>query len=168
MKKSKRDNIIRIGGLLFLSFILIFAINETYKNISRTPESYYKDVGIVDDFGMTIRFHRGGSRSPSTKTPVFFVKIKDNNTLFSYSQPIWNKNFDKYINQLNKGDSVRVYHKGFDEKQNTVDIIQLEKVDTVIISKDLFDKKEKVLLIWFCVLFLIIFIVMFTDKIFTE
>ena len=141
--------------MVLFPVLFIVLINGQYKKIIRTPESYYENTGVVDDFGMTTKIYRGGKAA--SKTPVFFVKIKNSHIIFSYSQSLFNRNYEEIINKLKKGDSVRIYHEGFDKRQNTVNIIQLEKNDTVIISKTSFNNKEAILLIWFC-LFLLIFL----------
>jgi len=146
--KSTISIIISIVFLLLLPFLFTFLINVQYKKIASPPESYYKNIGIVDDLGITTKIVRARITS---KTPTFFVKIKDNDVIFSYSKWLFNRNYEEITNNLKKGDSVTIYHEGFDKRQNTVNIIQLEKSDTVIISKTPFNKKETGLLVWFFV-----------------
>jgi len=137
--------------IFLLPALFIFLIKEQYNKIRRTPDSYYKQTGIVDDFGMTTKIYRGSSARTS-KTPTFYVKIKECDTLYSYSQSIFNRNYEAITKRLNRGDSVIIYHEGFDKRQNTVNIVQLEIKGAVIISKTLYNNKETILLVWFCLL----------------
>jgi len=152
IKKNKLNKIKNAMRLIFIviflllvPFIIIFVINEEYKKIIKTPENYYENRGIVENFGITIKIYRGNRAT--SKTPTFFVKIKNNDTLYSYSQSIFNRNYEKITNNLKKGDIVRIYHEGFNKNQNTVNIVQLERNDVVIISKTLFNKKQIELII---------------------
>ena len=164
--KNKKNRIVKIGVFLFFSFILLFLINESHKNITRTLDCFYKNIGIIDDFGTTMRFDRGqGHRSPDTRTYVFFVRIRDNNTIFSYARTAFNRNYDDLISRVNIGDSVKIYHEGFNERSSTVNIIQLEVNDNVIISKDSYDNKEIILMVWLILLIPIIFVITFASDI---
>ena len=127
--------------IVLMPALFIYLIKEQFIKIRRSPDSYYKQTGIVDDFGIT-----------TSKTHTFFIKFKECDTLYSYSQSIFNRNYEAIIKNLNKGDSLLVYHEGFNKRQNTVDIVQLEKQGAVIISKTLYNNKETILLVWFCLL----------------
>ena len=152
--KNKISIIAVLFVFLLLPSLFIFLINEQYKKIMRTPDSYYKQTGIVEDLGMTTKTYRGSSARIS-KTPTFFVKMKACDTIFSYSQSIFNRNYEAITKRVNRGDSILIYHEGFNKRQNTVDIVQLEKRDTVIISKTLFNNKETILLVWFYLLLVV-------------
>ena len=154
--KNKIKKIISIIAVFILPAILAFVIHEQYKKITRTPVSYYKNSGIIDNLGETIKIYRSNSyRGMNSKTPTFFVKMKDNDTIYSFSKPLFNRNYKEITNKIKKGDYVKIYHEGFDERQNTVNIIQLENGNTIVISKASFDKKETILLLFFCFLFII-------------
>ena len=122
---------------LIISFVLYLQISEIRKN----KNEFHLTEGIVDVRGFTERTHKGKSmRSIRTKTKVFFIKLQDNDTLYSY----YFKNSEDYnilfANIKNK-DFVRIYNKGFEDTQNTVDIVQLENNNRVLIDKKIYNER---------------------------
>ena len=122
---------------LIISFVLCLQISEIRKN----KNEFHLTEGIVDIRGFTEKTHKGKSmRSFRTNTKVFYIKLHDNDTLYSY----YFKNSRDYnmlfINIKDK-DFVRIYNKGFEDTQNTVDIVQLESNNRVLIDKNLYNKR---------------------------
>ena len=91
---------------------------------------------------------RDSYKSPTTRTKVLFLKLKDNDTLYSFFYRSEFK-YEKIINNLKKNDFVKIYNEGFDKRQNTVDIIQLENEKEILIDKNVTDKRNYVLLALF-------------------
>lgn len=128
-----------LGILPFIfSFVLYISITEIRKNKSE----FHITKGNVELTGFTIRNHKGKSmRSIRTKTKVFFVKLNRNDTLYTYFFRR-SENYDKLFSNIKNGDFVKIYNKGFEDTQNTVDIVQLENNDKILIDKKIYDKRK--------------------------
>lgn len=127
--------------LTFLPLIISFALYLQISEIRKNKNEFHLTKGIVDLSGFTEKTHRGKSmRSIRTKSKVFFIKLQDNDTLYSY----YFKNSEDYnilfANIKNK-DFVRIYNKGFEDTQNTVDIVQLENNNRVLIDKKIYNER---------------------------
>lgn|SRR5690606_557947 len=135
---------ILILGLLpcILSFLLYLQIND----ISKSKDDFNISTGKIDIVGFTEKVHKGNAykRLPiKSKTKVLFVKLKGNGNLYSFLSKD-EKQYDKIFSILNEDDLVRIYHSPPVKTQNTIDIIQLEKDDNVLIDKSIFDEKRYV------------------------
>lgn len=129
-----------ILGILpsILTFVLYLNITEIRKNKS----DFHITKGNIELIGFTIRNHKGKSmRSIRTKSKVFCVKLNRNDTLYTYffRDP---EKYDKLFSNIKKGDFVIIYNKGFEDTQNTVDIVQLENNDKILIDKKIYDKRN--------------------------
>jgi hypothetical protein len=114
--------------------------------------------GRIENFGTTIRFHKGSYKSPQSDSEVFFIKLENNDTLYSY----FSRSSEKYSmleRNLKTGESVKIFNEGYDKKQNTVDIIELESEKEILVSKSEFDKKSYILLSLFSVFLVLYFYV---------
>lgn len=128
---------------LVFSFILSIKISEIRKN----KNEFNLTKGKVELTGFTIRNHKGKSmRSIRTNTEVFYLKLVGNDTLYSYyfRNP---KDYDKLFANIKNDDFVKIYNKGFEDTQNTVDIIQLENNDKVLIDKKIYNSRNYVIVI---------------------
>ena len=138
---------------LIFGYVLYLNIAEIRKNKNEFPIT----TGKVELVGFTEKNHKGKSlRSIRTKTKVFFVKINENDTLYSY----YFKNseeYDRLFSEIKNGDFVKIYNKGFEDTQNTVDIIQLENNRKILINKKIYDKKNYGLVILMSIFLLLYF-----------
>jgi hypothetical protein len=130
--------------VILLPLICCFLIYIQISKIKKTEYDFKLNSGKIEKIGITTRIHKGNYKSPTTESEVFYIKLYGNDTLYSYF------NHDKKYNKLEKNirinDDVKIFNEGFDEKQNTVDIVQLENNNRIVIDKSEFDKKQYIIL----------------------
>ena len=123
---------------IIFSFVLYLHLSE----ITKTKHDFHLTTGRVAFTGFTKKVHKGKSmRSIRTKTKVFFIQLKDNDTLYSF----YSKNADDYrklFANIKENDLVKIYNKGFEDTQNTVDIVQLENFNRILIDKKIYNEKN--------------------------
>lgn len=146
--------------LLFLSVIILpiifcFLIYNQISEIRKTKNDYKLNSGKIEKFGTINKLHKGTNKSPSTESKVFFVKLYGNDTLYSYFN--YYKKYSKLEEKIRINDNVKIFNEGFDEKQNTVDIVQLESNDRIVINKSEFNAKKYILLCLFSILLFLYF-----------
>ena len=128
-----------------LPVILIFLLNIQINNIRKNKSEFNLSSGNIHIIGFTEKIYQGKSYRSfpfPTKTKVLYVKLKNDNNLYSF----FSKDTMEYTNllsQLNENDYVKIYNEGIKKTQNTIDIIQLEKGNKIIINKDIYNKKER-------------------------
>ena len=126
---------------VILSFVLSIHIN----NIRKNKSEFNLSSGNIHIIGFTEKIYQGKSYRSfpfPTKTKVLYVKLKNDNNLYSF----FSKDTMEYTNllsQLNENDYVKIYNEGIKKTQNTIDIIQLEKGNKIIINKEIYNKKER-------------------------
>ena len=145
---------------LFLSVIILptifcFLIYQQISEIRKTKNDFKLSSGKIEKFGITNKLHKGTYRSPKTESEVFFVKLWGNDTLYSYFN--YNKEYSKLEEKIGINNHVKIFNKGFDEKQNTVDIVQLENNKRIIISKSENDMNKYIMLCLFSILLFLYF-----------
>lgn len=146
--------------LLFLSIIILpiifcFLIYIQISEIRKTKNDYKLNSGKIEKIGTLNKLHKGTNKSPRTESKVFFVKLYGNDTIYSYFN--YNKKYSKLKEKIRINDNVNIFNEGFDEKQNTVDIVQLESNDRIIINKSEFNAKKYILLCLFSILLFLYF-----------
>lgn len=128
-----------------LPVILIFLLNIQINNIRKNKSEFNLSSGNIHIIGFTEKIYQGKSYRSfpfPTKTKVLYVKLKNDNNLYSF----FSKDTMEYTNllsQLNENDYVKIYNEGIKKTQNTIDIIQLEKGNKIIINKEIYNKKER-------------------------
>lgn len=151
--------------LIFLLFtvaivpiILCIVITCEIRVIQKSKLDYNLSEGKVESFGFTNKTIKGSYRSPTTNTKVFFVKLNNNDTIYSFFFRREYK-YNNLLKRLKQNSYIKIYSKGYEKKQNTVDIIQLEKGQEVIINKNISDKRDYVLVAFLTlILFLYFFL----------
>lgn len=144
-------------AIFILPIVFIFLIFNFINDIKNPKEDLQLNEGRVSEIGFTERI---SYRRITTKTDVFYLKLKNDHTKYSY----FNRNSNNYrslINELKKGDFVKIYNEGFDKKQNTISIIQLEKQNNVLISKSEDDKMNYILILLFTIALIFYVIVIY-------
>ncbi|MBW8359187.1 MAG: hypothetical protein K0M63_05205 [Weeksellaceae bacterium] len=132
-----------ISILSLLPVILSFGLYLQISDIRKSKNDFNISEGKIDIVGFTDRVHKGNayrSFSIKTETKVLFVKLKKNGNLFSFfskDAQVYNRLFAN----LNENDIVKIYHGPPSDTQNTIDIIQLEKNNNVLIDKLIHDNK---------------------------
>mgnify|MGYP002141990246 CR=1 FL=1 len=123
---------------LIFGYVLYLHIVEIRKSKNDFPLT----KGKVELIGFTEKNHKGKSmRSIRTKTKVFFVKLNENDTLYSYYFKN-SEDYNKLFSDIKNGEFVKIYNKGFEDTQNTVDIIQLENNEKILINKKIYDERN--------------------------
>ena len=143
-------------SILILPVILCLLIYNQINQIKKSKNDFNLNIGKIENFGTTSKLHKGSYKSPQTDNEVFYVKLENNDTVYSY----FSRSTEKYSNlksNLKIGESVKIFNEGYDEKQNTVDIIELEKEKEILISKSEFNRQAYILLTLFLI-FLILYI----------
>ena len=144
-----------ILGILpsIFSYVLYLNVSEIRKN----KNDFNLTKGKIELTGFTIKNHKGKSmRSIRTKTKVFFVKLNGNDTLYSYYFRN-SRDYDKLFVNIKNEDFVKIYNKGFEDTQNTVDIIQLENNERILIDKNIYDSRNYVIVILMTIFLLLYF-----------
>ena len=137
---------------LIFGFVLYLNISE----ISKNKNDFHLTKGKVELTGYTIRSHKGKRmRSIRTKTKVLFVKLKGNDTLYSFYFRN-SEDYDKIFANIKNEDFVQIYNKGYQDTQNTVDIIQLENNNKILIDKRINDSRNYVI-VFLMIIFLFLY-----------
>ena len=143
-------------SIIILPVICCIIIYYQISQIRKSKEEFNLNEGKIENFGTTIKFHEGSLKSPQTESGVFFIKLENNDTVYSY----FSRSSEKYSmlkRNLKAGELVKIFNEGYDKKQNTVDIVALEKQKETLITKSEFDKKSYILLSLFSVFLLLYF-----------
>lgn len=143
-------------SIIILPIIFCFIIFNQISQIRKSRDKFNLNEGKIENFGTTIKSHKGGLRSPRTNSEVFFIKLENNDTLYSY----FSRSVEKYSmlkSNLKTGELVRIFNEGYSDQQNTVDIIELEKKKEILVSKSEFDRKACILLTLFSVFLILYF-----------
>jgi hypothetical protein len=148
--------ILIVLSILILPIVLVFLIYINVLQIVKPINDFNLSVGKVEEIGIMEKLHKGSLRSPNSSSEVFFVKIENNDTLYSYFTRDKEKiSFLKSSKIVGK--NVKIFNDGFDEKQNTVDIIELELNNSILISKRESDKKNFILISLFLTFLILYF-----------
>ena len=142
-------------SLIILPLIFGFLIYQQISEIYKSEYNFKLNSGKIEKIGITTKIHKGSHKSPKTESEVFYIKLYGNDTLYSYFKR--NKKYYKIEEKIRINDKVKIFNEGFDEKQNTVDIVQLESNDGIIINKSEFNAKKYILLSLFSILLFLYF-----------
>lgn len=147
-------------NLLFLSvtilpIIFCFLIYSQISEIRKTKNDFKINSGKIEKFGIINKLHKGTYKSPDTENKVFFIKLYGNDTLYSYFN--YDKEYSKLLEKIKINNNVKIFNEGFDKKQNTVDIVQLEINNRIIISKSEFNFKNYIMISLFSIFLLLYF-----------
>jgi hypothetical protein len=148
--------ILKVVSILILPLIFSLLIYIQMNQITKTKEQFHAVEGHVESFGTTTKTHKGGQRSPKTESEIFYIKLKNNETTFSY----FNRNENEYVRlkeKIKSDDIIKIFNEGYNTSQNTVDIIQLENNYEVLIDKSEFDYNACILLVLFSVFLILYF-----------
>lgn len=142
-------------SIIILPLVFCFLIYLQISEISKSKYDFKLISGKIEKTGITTRIHKGSYKSPTTESEVFYIKLYGNDTLYSYFKQ--NKEYYKLEENNRINNDVKIFNEGFDEKQNTVDIVQLENNERIIISKSELDKKKYIMLCLFSILLFLYF-----------
>ena len=135
----------KIIGLFFLILGLGLFLMLTYigyDNQKVNLNDYRTYENIVTEKGTGLRYD---NRKKNSK--VFYVKIKDLDKKVGVYRMF--KNYDKLLNDINIGDKLKVYYKpnNYKKENINIDVIQIEKGKNVILNKDEYQTKYRILMI---------------------
>ena len=128
-----------------LPVILIFVLSIHINNIRKNKSEFNLSSGNIHIIGFTERIFQGKNYRSfpiPTKTKVLYVKLKNNDNLYSFFSKD-TLDYSYLFSQLKENDYVKIYNEGIKKTQNTIDIIQLEKGNKIIINKEIYNKKER-------------------------
>ena len=128
-----------------LPVILIFVLSIHINNIRKNKSEFNLSSGNIHIIGFTEKIYQGKSYRSfpfPTKTKVLYVKLKNNDNLYSFFSKD-TLDYSYLFSQLKENDYVKIYNEGIKKTQNTIDIIQLEKGNKIIINKEIYNKKER-------------------------
>lgn len=145
MKDNFKHNLKSI--LILLSSGIYFSlayIGLKSQNIDLSTLS--KHVGVVENVGETYRIGSKGRKSL-----VFFVDLNGlNQRLGIYRM---DKDYDDLHRNIMLGDQIKVYYEHHKSNENVnIDLVQIEKNDFIVYSKNEYEKKEGAL-IWIGLIF---------------
>lgn len=135
------DKVKLIFGFLFFTTLYIFCIYLGYKKQNIDLNKTQKINGIVENRGIDIRY---GSKG--TKDEVFYIKLENlNKKLGVYRM---SKDYDDLIKKINIGDELTLfYYRNSNLRENVnIDLIQVERGNTILIDKSVYENKESFLM----------------------
>jgi hypothetical protein len=126
--------------LIFLSSGLYFVLAyKGYKDQSIDLKKLKTYTGQITSFGETIR------KAGKGRSKVFYVDLDGlDQRLGVYRMT---RNYESILNKLNTGDIITVYYKNQNPCDVNIDLVQIEKNNTVLFDKEEYKKKESTL-IW--------------------
>jgi len=148
-----------IGAVSILPIIFVFLIYVQISELAKTKYDFSLVEGKVEMTGITTKVRNGNDKSPTTASDVLYVKLYSNDTLYSYFNMFRDYSFLK--KKLKVDEQVKIFNEGFDIRQNTVDIIQLESNNEVIISKSEFDNRNIVMIVLMAIFLFLYFYIPF-------
>lgn len=155
------SNLIKWLGISFLPIVFVFIIFSLIKDITKSENDIKLNQGIISEIGITERIYKSTShRGITTKTDVFYLKVKNDNNKYSYFER-FSTNYQSIIHDLKIGDFVKVYNQGIDKNQNTISIIQLEKGNQILISKSEFNQTKYFLITVFSISLILYIIIVY-------
>ena len=143
-----------------LPVILIFVLNIQINNIRKNKSEFNLSSGNIHIIGFTEKIYQGKSYRSfpfPTKTKVLYVKLKNNDNLYSFFSKD-TLDYSYLFSQLKENDYVKIYNEGIKKTQNTIDIIQLEKGNKIIINKEIYNKKERGSAIFILIILILYFV----------
>lgn len=145
--------------ILILPIIFCFLIYIHVSQIRKSRDEFNLNVGTIENFGTTIRFNkRNNFKEPNTSSKVFFIKLENNDTIYSY----FSRSAEKYAilkRKLQTGKIAKIFNEGYDNKQNTVDIVELEVEKEIFIKKTEFNINAYVMLSLFSAFLVLYFFI---------
>lgn len=150
-KKPHLKNFIILIGISILPIVFSLLIYHHFKIINQPSNSLHQVEGLIENKGITTKVNRPKSRRGfKTETEVFFIKLKNNDTIYSYFFRDENELLKK-LSKFDINDKVLIYNEGFDRNSNTVNIIELQKGNEIMISANTFYSNNKIMLILFSI-----------------
>ena len=143
-----------------LPVILIFVLSIHINNIRKNKSEFNLSSGNIHIIGFTEKIYQGKSYRSfpfPTKTKVLYVKLKNNDNLYSFFSKD-TLDYSYLFSQLKENDYVKIYNEGIKKTQNTIDIIQLEKGNKIIINKEIYNKKERGSAIFILIILILYFV----------
>ena len=143
-----------------LPVILIFVLSIHINNIRKNKSEFNLSSVNIHIIGFTERIFQGKSYRLfpiPTKTKVLYVKLKNNDNLYSFFSKD-TLDYSYLFSQLKENDYVKIYNEGIKKTQNTIDIIQLEKGNKIIINKEIYNKKERGSAIFILIILILYFV----------
>ena len=143
-----------------LPVILIFVLSIHINNIRKNKSEFNLSSGNIHIIGFTEKIYQGKSYRSfpfPTKTKVLYVKLKNNDNLYSFFSKD-TLDYSYLFSQLKENDYVKIYNEGINKTQNTIDIIQLEKGNKIIINKEIYNKKERGSAIFILIILILYFV----------
>ena len=126
--------------LIFLSSGLYFFLAfKGFKDQSIDLTTLKKYTGQINSVGETIR------KSGKNRPKVFYVQLEGlEQRLGVYRM---SRNYESILNKLNAGDTITAYYKDQNPCDVNIDLVQIEKHNTIILDKEEYMNKESSL-IW--------------------
>ena len=143
-------------SIIILPAIFCMLIYNQITQIRKSRNDFHLNEGRIENFGIIEKNNKGSFKSPQSNSQVFFIKLENNDTLYSY----FSRNAEKKSilkRKLKIGEVVKIFNEGYDEKQNTVDIVELEKDKEILVNKSEFDRNAYILLTLFSVFLVLYF-----------
>ncbi len=137
--RHKIKTILTFILLLLFSCLFFFVAYLGYEDQHIDLKALRSFTGPVSDYGEAVR------KSGKNRPLVFYVDLKGlEQRLGVYRM---SKEYGSIINQLNIGDTLTVYYKEQSPCDINIDLVQMERGNTILIDKSEYMKKESAL-IW--------------------
>jgi hypothetical protein len=135
------DKVKLIFGFTFFTLLYIFCIYLGLKKQNIDLNKTNKIISIVENRGIDIRY---GSKGKIDE--VFYIKLENYDKKLGVYR--MSKNYEDLIKKINIGDKVKIYfYENSNRTENVnIDLIQVEKKDTILIHKSEFEGKSRFLI----------------------
>lgn len=125
--------VISVIALLFFFVSYIGFINQNI-NLNK----YSKVSGVISEKGMELNNHRPDN---------FFLSLKDSNKILTVYR--FSKKYDDLMDKINVDDTIVVYTKESiinNSQRINIDLIQIENQSEVLLSKNEYEKKYRIVM----------------------
>jgi hypothetical protein len=135
------DKVKLIFGFTFFTLLYIFCIYLGFKKQNIDLNTTNKIISIVENRGIDIRYGSKGK-----KDDVFYIKLENYDKKLGVYR--MSKNYEDLIKKINIGDELEIYYyENSNRTENVnIDLIQVERKDTILIDKSEFEGKKRFLI----------------------
>ena len=156
----KTNSIKKLKNIFFISIlplVIIILIFGKINKVNQDKSNWIKIKGEIEKVGLTLREYKSKKiTSPKTYSKVFFIKLQENDTIYSWYQN--DNDYESIFEELKTDDKINIFYENEYGITNTINIIRVENyMQETILSEEKHFKYHYFMLFLFSI-FLIIYI----------